>query len=72
LRHAMTMTRRTVITVSDVIRRIHAGSCCPDAACPGHRRASRSPVADALASPGFLCGLDLVLLVGQVRPGKSR
>src|SRR5205085_10399379 len=56
----------------EVIRLIHAGYRCPDPQCPGHQRTYRSPVADALALPGFTYGLDIVLLVGQLRLGKHQ
>src|SRR5947209_18995165 len=72
LRQAMRLTRRTVITLQEVIRLIHAGYRCPDPQCPGHQRTYRSPSADALALPGFTFGLDIVLLVGQLRLGKHQ
>jgi hypothetical protein len=72
LRQAMTLTRRTVITLDGVIRLIHAGYRCPDAHCPGHQRTYRSAAADALALPGFTYGLDIVLLVGRLRLGKHQ
>ena len=68
----MTLTRRTVITLHEVIRLIHAGFRCPDPHCPGHQRTYRSPEADALALPGFTFGLDIVLLVGQLRLSKHQ
>ena len=64
LREAMTLTRRTVITLEGVIKLTHAGYRCPDVDCPGHQRTYRSPVADALALPHFTFGLDSVLRVG--------
>jgi hypothetical protein len=67
LREAMTLTRRTVITLDGVIKLNHAGYRCPDAQCPGHQRTYRSPAADALALPYFTFGLDIVLLVGRLR-----
>ncbi len=67
LREAMTLTRRTVITLDGVIKLTHAGYRCPDAQCPGHQRTYRSPQADALALPYFTFGLDIVLLVGRLR-----
>ena len=67
LREAMTLTRRTVITLDGVIRLTHAGYRCPDMQCPGHQRTYRSPAADALALPYFTFGLDIVLLVGRLR-----
>src|SRR6266705_1355246 len=72
LRQAMTLTRRTVVTLREVIRLIHAGYRCPDAQCPGHQRTYRSPAAHALALPGFTYGLDIVLLVGRLRLGKHQ
>lgn len=38
LRQAMTLTRRTVITLEEVIKLIHACYRCPDVHCEGHRR----------------------------------
>src|SRR5213080_4601198 len=67
LRQAMTLTRRTVITLNGVIKLIHAGYRCPDAQCEGHRRTYRSVEADALALPHMTYGLDIVLLVGRLR-----
>jgi len=72
LYQAMTLTRRTVITLHEVIRLIHAGFRCPDPHCLGHQRTYRSPQADALALPGFTFGLDIVLLVGQLHLGKHQ
>ena len=72
LQQAMTLTRRTVITLHEVIRLIHAGFRCPDPHCPGHQRTYRSPEADALALPGFSFGLEIVLLVGQLHLGKHQ
>jgi len=72
LQQAMTLTRRTVITLQEVIRLIHAGFRCPDQECPGHQRTYRSPEADALALPGFTFGLDIVLLVGWLRLSKHQ
>jgi hypothetical protein len=68
----MTLTRRTVITLREVIRLIHAGYRCPDPQCPGHQRTYRSPAADALALPGFTFGIDIVLLVGRLHLGKHQ
>lgn len=63
----MTISARTVITLKEVIRVIHRGYRCPQSDCPGHGRLYRSSEADALALPGFTFGLDIVLLVGQLR-----
>src|SRR5713226_6031606 len=67
LRRAVTLTERTVITLDEVIKLVHAGYRCPDAQCAGHRRTYRSVRADALALPWFTYGLDIVLLVGRLR-----
>jgi hypothetical protein len=72
LRQAMTLTRRTVITLEGVVRLIHAGYRCPDTQCEGHRRTYRSVQADALALPGMTYGLDVVLLVGRLRLREHR
>src|SRR5947209_1359435 len=72
LREAMTLTRRTVITLEGVIKLTHAGYRCPDVDCPGHQRTYRSPAADALALPHFTFGLDIVLLVGRLHLGKHQ
>src|SRR6266571_1389811 len=67
LRRVMTITERTVITLSQVIKVVHCGYRCPVVDCPGHKHLYRSREADALALPGFTFGLDIVLLVGQLR-----
>ena len=72
LRQALTLTRRTVITLEGVVRLIHAGYRCPDSQCEGHRRTYRSVQADALALPGMTYGLDVVLLVGRLRLGEHQ
>ncbi len=72
LRQAMTLSKRTVITLQGIIKLIHAGYRCPDVQCRGHLRTYRSSEADALALPGFSYGLDIVLLVGRLRLGKHQ
>src|SRR5213080_3286750 len=67
LRRAVAVSRRTVITLTGVIKLKHAGYRCPDVQCPGHQRTYRSVEADALALPHFTYGLDIVLLVGRLR-----
>ena len=64
-REAMTLSRRTVITLQGVIKLTHAGYRCPDAQCPGHQRTYRSAEADALALPHMTYGQDIVLKVGK-------
>lgn len=70
LRRKVTLSERTIITLSGVIKLVHAGYRCPTAECPGQRRTYRSMAADALALPGFTFGLDIVLLVGELRLGE--
>lgn len=72
LRQAMTLSRRTVVTLEGVIRLIHAGYRCPNLHCEGHRRTYRSVQADALALSGMTYGLDIVLLVGQLHLKEHR
>jgi hypothetical protein len=67
LRRAVTLSERTVVTLGEVIKLVHAGYRCPDPACGGHERTYRSARADALALPWFTYGLDIVLLVGRLR-----
>ncbi len=67
LRRAVTLSERTVVTLGEVIKLVHAGYRCPDPACGGHQRTYRSARADALALPWFTYGLDIVLLVGRLR-----
>jgi hypothetical protein len=70
LRRKVTLSERTIITLGEVIKLIHAGYRCPASDCSGQRRTYRSAAADALALPGFTFGLDIVLLVGQLRLGE--
>jgi hypothetical protein len=72
LREVKTLSKRTVVTLAEVIKVTHAGYRCPDGQCPGSQRTYRSPAADALALPGFTYGLDIVLLVGRLHLGKHQ
>ncbi len=72
LREVKTLSKRTVVTLAEVIKVTHAGYRCPDGQCPGCQRTYRSPAADALALPGFTYGLDVVLLVGRLHLGKHQ
>jgi hypothetical protein len=72
LREVKTLSKRTVITLEAVIKVTHVGYRCPDPHCPGFQRTYRSAAADALALPGFTYGLDIVLLVGQLRLGQHQ
>ena len=64
LQRCVTISQRTVITLKQVI---DCGFRCPLSDCPGHTLLYRSAEADALALPGFTFGLDIVILVGQLR-----
>jgi hypothetical protein len=72
LRRSVIISRRTIVTLSEVIRLTHWGYRCPDVTCPGHSRLYRSTQACALALPGFTFGLDIVLLVGSLRLGRHQ
>src|SRR5579859_1357468 len=72
LRRAVTLSERTVITLEEVIKLVHAGYRCPDTQCAGYQRTYRSVKADALALPWFTYGLDIVLLVGRLRLSQHR
>ena len=72
LRQVKTLSKRSVVTLAEVIKVTHAGYRCPDGQCPGSQRTYRSPAADALALPGFTSGLDIVLLVGRLHLGKHQ
>lgn len=67
LRRAVRLSERTIVTLGEVIKLVHAGYRCPDPACAGHQRTYRSAQADALALPWFTYGMDMVLLVGRLR-----
>jgi len=58
LRRAVTLTERTVITLEEVVKLVHAGYHCPDVQCAGHQRTYRSVRADALAIPLLLSKVD--------------
>src|SRR5437660_3960073 len=67
LQAVKTLSKRTVITLKEVIKVTHVGYRCPNGQCPGSQRTYRSAQADALALPYFTYGLDIVLLVGRLR-----
>jgi hypothetical protein len=67
LQRTVTISARTVITLTEVIKVVHRGYRCPQSDCPGHQRLYRSSQADALALQGFTFGLDSVLFVGHQR-----
>jgi hypothetical protein len=72
LERCCTISQRTVVTLNQVLRVIHCGYRCPHPTCPGRSRLYRSGQADALALPGFTFGLDVVLLVSQLRLGQHQ
>jgi hypothetical protein len=72
LRRASTLSQRTVVTLTGVIRGTHAGYRCPNPACEGRERTYRSAAADALALPGFTFGLEVVTLAGQFHFGQHQ
>lgn len=67
LRRYATLSERTVITLAGGVRMIHYGCRCPNPTCATRTRSYRSAQADALALPGFTFGLEIVVLVGQLR-----
>jgi hypothetical protein len=67
LRRYATLSERTVITLSGPVRVVHYGCRCPNPTCATRARSYRSAQADALALPSFTFGLDIVVLVGQLR-----
>ena len=72
LRRAVTLSERTIITLQGVIKVIHAGYRCPNSECAARSRTYRSAQADRLALVGFTFGLDIVLLIGQLRLGSHQ
>jgi hypothetical protein len=67
LQRCVTISQRTVVTLSQVIKVVHCGYRCPAPDCPGRKQLYRCAEADGLALPGFTFGLDIVILVGQLR-----
>jgi hypothetical protein len=67
LRRYATRSERPLITLEGPLFLTHCGYRCPNPACPTAARSYRSVAADALALPGFTCGLDIVVLVGHLR-----
>ncbi len=67
LHRCVTISDRPIITLKQVMRVVHCGYRCPQPECPGRTRLYRSAQADALALSGFTFGLEIVLLVGQLR-----
>ncbi len=67
LQQCVTISQRTVVTLWQVINLVHCGYRRPVPDCPGRKQLYRCAQADALALPGFTFGLDIVILVGQLR-----
>ena len=72
LKRALTVTERTVVTLSGVIKVTHGGYRCLNPECSLRGRTYRSAAADALVLPRMTFGLDIVLLAGQLRWGKHQ
>jgi hypothetical protein len=72
IKRALTLSKRTVVTLEGVIKVTHGGYRCVNPECRLTSRTYRSAAADALALPGMTFGLDIVLLVGQLRLGKHQ
>jgi hypothetical protein len=72
IKRALTVSERTVVTLSGVIKLIHGGYRCRNEECVAKERTYRSAAADALALPRMTFGLDIVLLVGRLRLGEHK
>jgi hypothetical protein len=72
IKRALTISKRTIVTLGGVMKIIHGGYRCLNPECRLQGRTYRSAAADALALPGMTFGLDIVLLVGQLRLGKHQ
>ncbi len=72
IKRALTLSKRTVVTLGGVIKVIHGGYRCLNPECALRGRTYRSAAADALALPRMTFGIDIVLLVGQLRLGKHQ
>ena len=72
LKRAVTISERTVVTLGGVIKVTHGGYRCLNPECSAAGRTYRSAAADALALPRMTFGIDIVLLVGQLRLGKHQ
>jgi hypothetical protein len=72
IKRALTLSDRTVVTLRGVIKITHGGYRCLNPECRLQGRTYRSAAADALALPGMTFGLDIVILVGQLRLGKHQ
>jgi hypothetical protein len=72
LKRALTVSERIVVTLHGVIKMTHGGYRCLNPECSLKGRTYRSASADALVLPRMTFGLDIVVLVGQLRLGKHQ
>jgi hypothetical protein len=72
LKRALTVSERIVVTLNGVIQMTHGGYRCSNPDCGLKGRSYRSAVADALVLPRMTFGLDVVILIGQLRLGKHQ
>jgi len=72
LHRALTVSERIVVTLGGVIQMTHGGYRCSNPECEAKGRTHRSAAADALVLPRMTFGLDVVILVGQLRLGKHQ
>ena len=72
IKRALTISERTVVTLGGVIKVTHGGYRCLNPECSLRGRTYRSAAADVLALPRMTFGLDIVMLVGQLRLGKHQ
>jgi hypothetical protein len=72
LKRALTVSERIVVTLSGVFKMTHGGYRCLNPECSVKGRTYRSASADALVLPRMTFGLDIVVLVGQLRLGKHQ
>lgn len=72
LKRFATLSQRTIITLGGPIRIVHQGYRCSNPACTGRQQVYRSAVADAIALPGFTFGMDVLILVGQLKLQKHQ
>jgi hypothetical protein len=63
----MTLSKKTVITLSGAVFMTHIGYRCPNEKCTESKRTYRSIAADSLALPNFTFGMDIVALVGYLK-----
>ncbi len=72
IKRALTLSERTIVTLSGVIKMTHGGYRCLNPECSLKGRTYRSAAADALVLPRMTFGLDIVVLVGKLRLGKHQ